>query len=358
MYQKLLSPLNLGPTPLKNRVVMCPMTRCRAQPNGVPTQIMKTYYSQRSEAGLIVTEGCAPSANGLGYARISGCFNEDQIFGWQAVTNAVHQEGSRIFLQLMHTGRASHPANMLPGSRILAPSAIKLSGTIYTDQYQMQPYPVPTAMNEGDIHQTIKEYVFSSECALKADFDGVEIHAANGYLIEQFLNPASNHRKDSWGGSLEGRCRFALEVTRETLKKLKGHQVGIRLSPYGVFNDMAIYPELDATYAYLSKELNNLGVAYIHLVDHAPMGAPPVPQSVKETIRQNFKGILILSGGYDGSRAESDLSEGKCDLVGFGRPFISNPRLVTKIKTGAKLVDPDFATFYTPGPQGYTDYPL
>ena len=317
---------------------------------------MKTYYAQRAEAGLIVTEGTAPSANGLGYARIPGCFNEDQIFGWQAVTDAVHREGSRIFVQLMHTGRASHPANMLPGSKILAPSAVKLSGTIHTDRLHMQPYPVPSPMTAHEIQQTILEYGHAAQCAVRAGFDGVEIHGANGYLVEQFINPVSNQRTDSFGGHVEGRCRFALEVTREVLRRLKPHQVGIRLSPYGVFNDMAPYPEVDQTYVHLSRELDRLGVGYIHLVDHAPMGAPPVPSHVKQLIRQNYRGTLILSGGYQAERAERDLHEGHCDLVGFGRPFISNPRLVTKFKSRSEILQPDFATLYTPDAKGYTDY--
>ncbi len=355
MLDKLLSTFNLGPIPLKNRVVMAPMTRSRAY-QGVPTALMATYYGQRTEAGLMITEGTAPSANGLGYARIPGCFNKDQIHGWQAVTNAVHKEGSRIFLQMMHCGRVSHPANMLPGAKILAPSAIGLKGTMYTDSLQNQPYPLPKAMTEADVIDTIQEYADSASMAVQAGFDGVELHAANGYLVEQFINPSANQRQDRWGGSIENRCRFALEVCSKVASAVGKAKVGIRISPYGVFNDMAPYPDIDATYGYLVKEINKLGLAYIHIVDHSSMGSPAVPLSIKQMIRSDFKGALILSGGYHAERAEADLSLGLGDLVSFGRPFISNPKLVSKFKTKSPLKDPDFATFYTPGPSGYTDY--
>jgi N-ethylmaleimide reductase len=355
MLEKLLSTYNLGHTPLKNRVVMAPMTRSRAN-QGVPTPIMALYYAQRAEAGLIITEGTAPSPNGLGYARIAGCFNPDQVQGWRLVTDQVHKEGAKIFLQMMHTGRASHPANMLPGAKIVAPSAIRLSGTIYTDALQNQPYPVPHALTDSEVTATVQEFVSCAKHAIQAGFDGVEIHAANGYLVEQFLNSAANQRADRWGGSIEGRCRFALEIAGGILKHLPPHQVGIRLSPYGVFNDMGAYPDIDKTYDYLSKQLDKLSVGYIHLVDHHSMGAPQVPDAIKQMIRSNFKGTFILSGGYTPERAEEDLARRRGDLVAFGRPFISNPKLVTHFKNGKKLIEPDFSTFYTPGPKGYTDY--
>jgi len=353
----IFSPWTLGKIEVKNRVVMAPMTRSRS-PGNTPGGIVATYYAQRAEAGLIVTEGTSPSPNGLGYARIPGLFSPQQVKGWRDVTDAVHKAGGRIFVQLMHTGRVSHPLNMPAGSRILAPSPVALSGKMWTDAQGEQPYPVPSAMTDADIRATIAEYVRASELAIEAGFDGVELHGANGYLINQFLNTASNQRKDGWGGSLDNRLRFAVEVARQAAAKIGKNRVGMRVSPYGVFNEMAIDPTMDQTFEQLAVELNRIGLVYLHLVDHSSMGAPEVPAVIKQKIRAAFRGTLILSGGYDQARAEADLAAKKGDLVAFGRPFISNPRLVTKMRTGAALLPADQATFYAPGEKGYTDYPL
>lgn len=352
---KLFAPYQLGSLALANRVVMAPMTRNRALGN-VPGDLQATYYAQRAAAGLIVTEGTAPNADGLGYARIPGCFSAEQAEGWKKVTQAVHQAGSRIFLQIMHTGRASHPVNMPEGARIVAPSAVALEGQIWTDQAQMQDYPVPQAMTQADIDFTVQSYAASAKWAIDAGFDGVELHGANGYLIDQFLNPASNQLTDVYGGSLQNRNNFATEVTRAVVAAIGADKVGIRLSPYGVFNGMAIHGELDAQFELLAKQLQEIGVAYVHLVDHSAMGAPAVPQSVKDAVRKAFSRTLILSGGYDAARAEADLQAGRADLVAFGRPFISNPNLVAKLQSSAELAPQDFSTFYTPGEKGYTDY--
>ncbi|MEM6724626.1 MAG: alkene reductase [Bacteroidota bacterium] len=356
MSNQLFEPTSLGNIKLQNAIVMAPLTRSRAI-NNIPNELMAEYYSQRASAGLIITEGTSPSPNGLGYARIPGTFNADQVAGWKLVTDAVHAKGGKIFLQIMHTGRVSHPLNMADGTRILAPSAVQLDGEMWTDVQGNQPYPVPQAMSIDDIEETIQEYVDAAKNAIEAGFDGVELHGANGYLIDQFFHPNTNQRTDEYGGSYENRIRFALEVAEAVVEAIGKERVGIRLSPYGVFKSIAIYDELDATYGLLAEKLSDLGLTYIHLVDHSPMGAPEVPANIKATIRKNFKQNLILSGGYDAERAAADLQAGKADLIAFGRPFISNPDLVERYKSGAALnqLNPDL--FYTPGPEGYTDYP-
>lgn len=355
MDSTLFLPTQLDSLLLKNRIVMAPLTRSRAVGN-VPNALMAQYYRQRAEAGLIITEGTSPSPNGLGYARIPGLFNAEQVQGWQRVTDNVHQAGGKIFVQLMHTGRVSHPENLPAGSRVLAPSAIAVPGELWTDAGGMQPYPVPAEMTEADIVQSIAEYAASAKLAIQAGFDGVELHAANGYLIDQFLNTASNQRNDRWGGSVENRIRFAVEVAKATVAAIGAGHVGMRISPYGVFNAMAPDAEMDALYLSLIDELNTLGLLYIHVVDHSSLGAPEVSPVLKTKIRATFKGKYILSGGYDRARAEADLDAKRGDLVAFGRPFISNPDLVAKLKLGKELAVPDANTFYTPGEKGYTDY--
>jgi N-ethylmaleimide reductase len=260
-------------------------------------------------------------------------------------------------MQFMHCGRIAHPLNLPAGARMLAPSAVAAAGEMYTDAEGLKPHPVPQAMTESDIEAAIAEYVQAAKNAVAAGFDGIELHSANGYLLEQFIRPNTNLRTDRYGGSIENRARFVLEVAEATIAAIGKDKVGIRLSPFGVFNDMPLYDAMEAEYTYLAQQLNARGLVYIHLVDHSPQGAPPVPDSMKASFRKEFKRTLILSGGYDAARAESDLAAGKCDLVAFGRPALANPDLVTRMKTSAVLNSPDMNTFYTPGPKGYTDYP-
>ncbi|MGK5090007.1 alkene reductase [Bdellovibrionota bacterium FG-2] len=354
---KLFESTQLGKLKLSNRIVMAPLTRSRATGN-VPNDLMVEYYTQRASAGLIITEGTSPSPNGLGYARIPGLYNAEQVAGWKKITQAVHQKGGHIILQIMHTGRVSHTANMPAGARVLAPSAIAVSGQTWTDAQGMQNYPIPVEMTEADIHRTIQEYATCAQLAFEAGFDGVELHAANGYLIEQFLNPNPNKRTDGFGATPEGRMRFALEVAEAVTKKIGGERTGIRVSPYGVFNDTGAFSGVEDFYAELATRLSALKLLYVHVVDHSSMGAPAVSPEVKRRIRKNFKGAYILSGGYDADRAEHDLVENLGDLVAFGRLFISNPDLVAKLKAKAPLKEPDPEKFYTPGPEGYLDYLL
>jgi N-ethylmaleimide reductase len=352
----LFSPTTLGSLKLQNRLVMAPMTRSRA-PGNVPNDLMVQYYAQRASAGLIVTEGTSPSPNGIGYARIPGIYSAEQVAGWKRVSDAVHAKGGKIFMQFMHCGRIGHALNLPAGARLLGPSAIAAAGQMFTDAQGMQPNGTPQAMSEADIQATIAEFVKAANNAMAAGFDGVELHGANGYLLEQFFRPTSNQRSDRYGGSVENRARFVLEVVEAVSKAIGKDKVGIRLSPFGVFNDMPLYDALEADYGYLARELNARGIAYIHVVDHSSMGAPKVPDSIKATFRSVFKGALILSGGYNPERAESDLAAGKCDLIAVGKLFLANPDLPARWKSGAALNAPDMKTFYTPGPQGYVDYP-
>jgi N-ethylmaleimide reductase len=352
----LFQPFSLGPTRLTSRIVMAPMTRNRAIGN-VPNELMATYYRQRAAAGLIITEGVAPMADGLGYARIPALFDGAHVAGWQRVTAAVHGAGGKILAQLMHTGRASHVANLPPGARVMAPSAIPLPEGIWVDPGGPQPASPPIAMTEADIERTLAGITRSAELAIEAGFDGIELHGANGYLIDQFLNTASNQRADRWGGTVENRARFAVELARRCAAAIGAGRVGMRVSPYGAFNAMVTDAAHEELFATLASQLSEIGLAHLHIVDHSAMGAPAVAPSVKQTLRRVFRGAIILSGGYDRARAEADLAEGKGDLVAFGRPFLANPDLVEKLRTGAALTPPDFATFYTPGERGYTDYP-
>lgn len=357
-YPKLFSEYRLGGITLKNRIVMAPMTRSRAIGN-IPNDLMVAYYGERAAAGLIVTEGVAPSPDGLGYARIPGIYSKEQVAGWKKVTDAVHANGGHIFIQFMHTGRVSHPDNLPDGASVIGASAIPASNTeMYTDQQGMQPLPTPEEVSTEEVAALIQEFVQSAKNAMKAGFDGVELHGANGYLLEQFLNSASNQRTDKYGGSYENRNRFVLEVAAAVADAIGKEKTAIRLSPYGVFNDIVPDADTEAQYTQLAKGLGEIGIVYIHTVDHSSMGAPEVPHSVKAAIRNNFGGTIILSGGYDTARAEADLEAGKGELVAFGKPFISNPDFVKRITLGAELTPPDFATFYTPGEKGYTDYPV
>ena len=354
---KIFTPTRVGNVELKNHIVMAPMTRCRAIGN-VPNELMAEYYEQRSGAGLIISEGVSPSPNGLGYARIPGLFSKDQVAGWKLITTAVHEKGAKIYVQLMHTGRISHKLNMPEFSEILAPSAVKASGQMWTDTKQMQDFPIPKEMILAELMLTKKEFVIAAKNAMEAGFDGVELHSANGYLLEQFLSPISNVRTDSYGGNIENRCRFVLEVASAVAEAIGKENTGIRLSPYGVASDMPIYPEIDATYTYLSEQINKLGLAYIHIVDHSAMGSPEVPLAMKKLIRNNFKNAIILSGNYDLERAENDLENGLGDLVAFGRPFINNPDLVDRFEHNWALSsDLKMDLFYYFDEKGYNDYP-
>jgi N-ethylmaleimide reductase len=349
---------SLRSLPLANRTVMNPMTRSRAVQAATPNALMATYYGQRATAGLIITEGTSPSPNGLGYARIPGLYNAQQVQGWKLVTDAVHAAGGKIVVQLMHTGRVTHQANLPAGARVLSAVTGVCPGQMWTDAQGMQPHTEAQGMTEAEIAQAVAEFAQASRLAIEAGFDGVELHAANGYLLEQVLNPDVNTRIDGYGGSIEGRNRFVLEVARAASQAIGAHRVGIRLSPYGVFNGTGAFDEADAQFKALTQALSDLQLMYLHVLDHSAMGAPAVPAALKADLRSLFKGPFILAGGFDHDSAEQALAEGRADLIGFGRPFLANPDLVARMKAGAALNAPDMATFYTADAKGYTDYPV
>ena len=346
----------LGSIPLKNRIVMAPLTRNRCDADHIPTPIMAEYYAQRATVGLIITEGTSPSPNGLGYPRMPGLFDARHVAAWRLITDAVHAKGGKIFVQLMHTGRASHAVNMPAGAEVVSSTSAALAGDMWTDALGMQAPTAPRAMTDADITTAIAEHVHAATLAIDAGFDGVELHGANGYLIEQFLNANVNTRTDAWGGSADARNRFALEVAKATVAAIGADRVGIRLSPFGAFNGTGPFDGVDAQYVALATALGALKLAYLHLVDHSSMGAPVVPAEFKRAVRAAFGGAFIASGGFDKARAEQVLAAGEADLVAFGRPALANPDLVARMANDLPLNPPDFATFYTPGEKGYTDY--
>lgn len=356
MHNNTFSTHTLGSITLKNKIVMAPMTRSRAIGNK-PNDLIAKYYAQRSAAGLIITEGTSPSPNGLGYARIPGIFNKEQVDAWKTVTNAVHERDGKIFLQLMHTGRIAHPLNLPKGARVVAPSPIVAAGEMWTDSDGKQSHPIPQELSAEDLQATKHEFVKAALNAMDAGFDGVELHAANGYLLEQFLSPRTNKRTDEYGGNVKNRARFLLETTQEISDYIGRNKVGVRVSPYGTFNDMTHYPEIDETYLHLAEQFNKIGIVYLHLFDQGQFENPQVPLALKQAIRDKFRNTILYTGGYDLTRAHSELTDGLADLVGFGRPFINNPDLVDRFRKNLPI-NPilDFSTFYTPGEKGYTDY--
>ncbi len=355
-HLSVFDPYTMGSHHLANRFVMNPMTRCRADANAVPTAIMADYYGQRATAGLIVTEGTAPSANGRGYTRQPGLWNDAQVAAWTPVTAAVHAKGGVIFAQLMHTGRVSHKANMEASARIVAPSPVALAGQMYTDAAGMQDYPVPEEMTAADIVAARDEFVNASRNAVAAGFDGVELHSANGYLLEQFLSPHTNQRTDSYGGSVENRIRFVVEVAQAVVAAIGGDKVGIRISPYGMASGMTPYPEVDETYLALAKALADAGLVYLHVANHAAMGNPAIPAEFLKALHAAWPRTFFLGGSFDLASGQAALDAGETDLVGIGRAFIANPDLVARLKNGTALAAPNFDLFYTPGATGYSDY--
>jgi N-ethylmaleimide reductase len=352
--KKLFEPFAKGALQLKNHIVMAPMTRSRAL-NNIPNDLMATYYKQRSGAGLIITEGTAPTPEALGYPRIPGIFSDAQIKGWETVTKAVHQGGSKIFLQLMHTGRIAHTANLPEGYQPVGMSDIKAAGEIFTDSLGMQEHSIPLALDEQGIDQVIKGFVKAAKNAIAAGFDGVELHGANGYLLEQSLNPNINNRTDSYGGSVENRSRLTLEIAQNIANAIGSEKVGLRISPFSTLSDMPAYDETEVhhTYAYLATEFNRLDIAYLHLSDN-----PFIPEKTHQAIRQSFSNTIIYCNGLTAETAEAKLQSGSADLVAFGRSFLANPDFTERAAQNAALNEVDYLRLYTPGEQGYTDYPV
>jgi len=346
----LLSPAVIGRLALPNRIVMAPMTRSRAGDGDVPTPLVVEYYRQRASAGLIVTEGSQVSPQGKGYPRTPGIFSAAQIAGWKAVTDAVHAQGGRMFLQLWHVGRLSHPLVQANGERPVAPSALAPDGELYTSE-GLKPYEAPRALAIDEIAGVVDQFRVGAENAKRAGFDGVELHGANGYLIDQLLRDGANLRTDGYGGAAQTRVRLLREVVEAVIPVFGADRVGVRLSPaLNVFSMSDSDPQ--ATFGHAADVLSQYGLAYLHVIQ-----AASVPFDFAE-LKQRFGGTYIANGGYTADRAEAALIAGEADMIAFGTPFIANPDLVERIRHGDPWTAPDPATFYQGEARGYTDYPV
>lgn len=353
----LFTPFTIGDLELPNRLVMAPLTRGRAGDQCVPNEMMVEYYRQRASAGLIISEATHISPQGRGWVGAPGIHNAEQVRGWRRVTDAVHAEGGRMFLQLWHMGRASHPDFHEGGALPVAPSAIAIGNDHIRTPQGKKPYPVPRALEREEIPGVVQQYAAATTLAREAGFDGVEIHGANGYLIDQFLRESSNQRTDDYGGSIENRARFLLEVTQAVVSTWRRERVGLRLSPTSGFNDQSD-SDPEALFTYAAHQLNHFGLAYLHLLEALPghVLAMPGPR-VTPAIRKAFRGPLMVNGGYTAELGAQAIEKGETDLIAYGVPFLANPDLVERYHTGAPLNAPNFATFYAAGAQGYTDYP-
>jgi N-ethylmaleimide reductase len=347
----LFAPFQLGPYELPNRVVMAPMTRSRAGAGNVPSDLAPAYYAQRASAGLIVTEGSQVSPQGTGYVGTPGIHTDEQVAGWRRVTEAVHAAGGRIFLQLWHVGRVSHPSLQPDGGFPVAPSAVGIEGTTFTAEGP-RPFVTPRALEYGEIRDVVEQFEAGARAAYVAGFDGVELHGANGYLIDQFLRDGANRRHDEYGGSVKNRVRFLLEVAEAVAGVWGGDRVGVRVSPLSPTNGMTDSDPL-ATFAYAAYALNPLRLAYLHVTEG--LGGPE--PRITPALRAIFRGALIANGAYGRDTADDAIARGEADLVAFGVPFLANPDLPRRLREGAPLNTPDRATFYTGGERGYTDYP-
>lgn len=354
MNSPLLSPIKIGPYDLPNRIVMAPLTRMRA-PDSIPTDLMETYYAQRASAGLIISEATPISPQGVGYPSTPGIYNALQVAAWTKITEAVHAKNGHIFLQLWHVGRISHP-DFHDGQLPVAPSAITPKGDAVTPS-GMKPFVTPRALATDEIQGIVEDYRLAAENALAAGFDGIEIHSANGYLLDQFLRDGTNERTDRYGGSLENRVRFLLEVTEAAVSVWGAERVGIRLSPSGTFNDMTD-SDPKTLFVYLLGQLNRFGLAYLHIVDALESDIRHGANVINlEELRNAYNGTLIVCGGYDQTRAEDVITQGMADAVAFGQLYIANPDLAERFKLNAPLNAPDANTFYGGDEKGYTDYP-
>jgi len=364
--ERLFQPVQLGRYTLPYRIVMAPLTRSRAhQPGNTPSLLNALYYAQRASAALIVSEATQVSMQGQGYAWTPGIHSREQIDGWRNVTNAVHEAGGLIFMQLWHVGRISHPAlqpdNMLP----VAPSAIKPSGEAFIENKngkgEMVPFVAPRALQIEEMPYIVRQYVRGAKNALISGFDGVEIHGANGYLLDQFINSHTNRRNDEYGGSVENRARLLLEIVDAVIEIWGADRVGVRLSPLGTFNDISD-DDPEATFGYIAEKLNDYQLAYLHVINPAAAalenGAAPDPAALRmlNLLREKFHGTLILAGGFDRDTAEAWLQQDKADLIAFGRKFLANPDLPERFRTHAYLNAADQSTFYGGSAEGYTDY--
>jgi N-ethylmaleimide reductase len=345
----LFEPYQLGPLHLSNRLVMAPMTRSRAIDGNVPNPLAETYYRQRAGAGLIVTEGSQVSPQGQGFIRTPGIYSPEQVAAWRKITGAVQRAGGKIFLQLWHVGRASHP-DFQGGSLPVAPSAIAPDGEVYTAQGP-KTMVTPRALELSELPGIVAQFRKGAENAKAAGFDGVEIHGANGYLLDQFTRDGSNHRTDAYGGAIENRVRLPLDVTRAVIDVFGKDRVGYRISPNGAYNSMSDSNPRE-TFSYLTQRLSELGIVYLHAFD-PPNGA----NHLAPHLRTLFKGTFIVNGGYDEASGNAAIANGEADLVAYGVPFLANPDLPYRFGKKAKLNAPDQATFYAGEDKGYTDYP-
>ena len=354
--RSLFSPVRVGPYTLPNRIAMAPMTRNRAGPGNVPTDLMATYYRQRASAGLIITEATQVSPQGVGYPATPGIHTPEQVRGWRMVTDAVHKAGGRIFLQLWHVGRISHPSMQPGGALPVAPSAIRPAGSTITPEGP-KPFETPRALELEEIPQVIDQFRHGARCALEAGFDGVEVHGANGYLVDQFIRDGTNQRTDAYGGSIANRARFALEVVEAVAGVWGADRTAIRLSPGGAYNDMRDSTPRE-TFGYLIEKLDGYGLAYLHIAEstEADVRHGGVMLGAAD-FRHLFRGPLMANGGYTAARAQAALDAGHADLISFGRLFLANPDLPERLRRGAPLNEPDPSTFYGGTEKGYTDYP-
>ncbi len=352
----LFSPIKVGEYELRNRLFMAPMTRCRSVQDHVPNAMMAEYYAQRSSAGLIITEATQISTMGIGYPCTPGIHTPEQVEGWKQVTQAVHEKGGTIFLQLWHVGRISHPA-FHNGETPVSASAIKPAGETYTPE-GMKAFVTPRALTTDEVKEVVQDYIKAAENAMEAGFDGVEIHGANGYLIDQFLRDGTNHREDEYGGTLENRARFLFEIVRGVCAAIGSARTGVRLSPSGTFNDMTD-SNPQKHFGYICRKLNANNLAYLHIIDALEgdirHGANVVELSL---LRETYRGVLVTNGGYDKERANNAIHNGEADAVAFGALYLANPDLPERFKAGAELNTPDPDTFYTQDEKGYLDYPV
>lgn len=360
MKTNIFEPTKLGSLKLKNRISMAPMTRAR-NADGIPNNDNAVYYSQRAGAGLIITEGTAISETSKGVLYIPGLYTPSQVEGWKKVTTAVHEKGSTIFAQLWHVGRVSHSSNQPGGIAPVGPSDIQATTSFawgYDENGKEGPVisSKPRALATNEVKEVVNDFVQAAKNAIKAGFDGVELHGANGYLIEQFLNPFVNNRTDEYGGTIEKRSRFLLEVVDAVIETVGNTKVAIRLTPYGGLGDLPHYDEIEATYHYLANELTSRNLAYIHLMDQQSKGSHALPDGFLERFRSWYDGVIILAGSMNKEKSEKLINEGIIDIAGFGEPFISNPDLVDRLENNWELTPPDRNLYYGLGNHGYTDW--